>query len=459
MKRTLTQFGIAVAFVLIGTTAKAQSDIMYFMYNTPQSSFLNPAFGVKTGTYLSIPVISGMDLNFNASGFSYSDLVVPQENSDAVKVSPLNLFNKLGTQNDLSLSGSVNIFGMGFQFGEGHLSVDLTLDGSARAGLNQSLIGFMFFGSKANLNAEDFVYDDKILDMSLYLSPSVSFARELGEKLTVGARLGLLLGLMDITTERSDIEIKNTGAGKTIQSNIEILSSSFIGKVESNQFSVEDPAWVTDNFGTILANAVKNPGVVLDLGASYKLNDKMEISASVNDLGYIYWSANPTKISSYTDNYTYVYEGIGNSFDSLSNDFDNYFDALKDTLKHIFDLKAESTDSYGSMIPVKFNVGYSWNFAGPHSLFAHYKGIKGNGYYDSYFSLYYNLAWKFLSFTIGNTFSRHNYLHPALALNINGGGFNVYLGGSFCPREFSLAMSDLSSSSVFLGINFLLGKK
>jgi hypothetical protein len=431
---------------------------MYFMNETPQSSFINPAFGTKLGNYISLPALSGIDFTFNTSGFSYHNIIHKHPvYTDSLQVDAEGFFNKLKSSNYLNTQFNTNLFGIGFTFGRNHISFDLNLSMNTRLGLEKSLIGFILYGTE-NEN-KGLIYDEPLLNADIYFSPSISFAHDFGDKLTVGTRVGMLFGWLDITSKKTEVSAISENGTLQIQSNIDVLTSNAIGKLSSTSFLNDAIDFTTNGVSQMFSDSFKNRGGVIDLGATYKINDNMQVSAAVTDLGFIRWRTNSTAIRSSHPNHSVEFNGISSTLDSLSNDLEAYVEQLGDTLNYIFDMKTEDIDSYVSMIPTKLYLGYTWQFIPSMYLHALYKGIGGNGYWDSYFSLYYSLHWKALALSVGNTFSKGTALNPSFAFSVTGGGFNLYLGGSFAANKVSFNVGDFTGANVFLGINIMIGSR
>ncbi|MDR1847490.1 MAG: DUF5723 family protein [Bacteroidales bacterium] len=450
-----------ILFMGLSVMVKGQSDILYFMNETPQSSFINPAFGVKLGNYISIPVLSEMAFDFHTSGFCYHDIINQHPvYKDSLRIDANGFYEKLKKSNSLNFTNDISIFGIGLGFGKNHLSFDVRIGFSTRIGLEKSLLGFILYGT----DSEDkgLVYDEPLLDISMYLSPSLSFAREFGDKLSVGIRAGMLFGIFDFNTIESKVSIANDNNMLKIQSNIDILTSNAIGQLSSESFLNSDVDFLLPDgniASVITGNIFKNKGASFDLGATYKIREDMQLSFAVTDLGFIHWQTNATAIRSCHPNHTVEFRGVESTLDSLSNDLEAYVSKLGDTLNYIFDMRTEDIGSYVSMIPAKFYLGYTWKFFGASYIHALYKGVKGNGYFDNYFSIFYGLHWKALAFSFGNTFSNSSALQPALALSITGFGFNIYCGGSVSLVEPTFNIADMSGIKIYAGVNFVINRK
>ena len=99
-------------------------------------------------------------------------------------------------------------------------------------------------------------------------------------------------------------------------------------------------------------------GLGLDLGAVYKLTDKINLSASITDLGYIKWKNEVTNLRA---NSTFKFSGFNitdvvngtKTFDELKND-------MIDSLKNSFTVDQDHR-GFTTFLPVGVSLGGSYN--------------------------------------------------------------------------------------------------
>ncbi|MCC5923945.1 MAG: hypothetical protein JJT77_09170, partial [Crocinitomicaceae bacterium] len=82
------------------------------------------------------------------------------------------------------------------------------------------------------------------------------------------------------------------------------------------------------------------------------VNDRLLVSASMNDLGFIRWNGNTRNFS--TNDVTYTFEGV--DINQLLQDSLNVFDALIDSLAGLVG-QDENNDSYSTSLYTRFFVG------------------------------------------------------------------------------------------------------
>jgi Family of unknown function (DUF5723) len=169
--------------------------------------------------------------------------------------------------------------------------------------------------------------------------------------LTVGARVKLQYGISAIftTANKLDITFDQNDYNMRFQNDFEVQTYS-IEKFKSIK-----------NIQDLVSNGLtsRNTGVSFDLGGSYKL-DKLQINASVIDLGgSIKWKDDAKSYSSKGD---YTYKGINQTdfnqffkFDSLGSN------SLQDTLKKVIGLTEKTSGvTYTQKLPSKIYLTGSY---------------------------------------------------------------------------------------------------
>jgi outer membrane protein OmpA-like peptidoglycan-associated protein len=161
--------------------------------------------------------------------------------------------------------------------------------------------------------------------------------------LTVGGRIKLLSGVSNIQTVKSQLGITTdpTSFDLTIDGGMRFNTANL------DSTAMNDPSLIAKS-----AFSFKNLGLGLDLGASYQLLKKLQLNASLLDLGYIRWTTNVTNYVSSDVNYTF--KGIDLN-DTLASD------KLSDTIGKVFNQHQEH-NSYTTKLHSKFYLGAKYEF-------------------------------------------------------------------------------------------------
>lgn len=456
---------ISVSLVLLFLSFSSVSvfgqtkDALYFFKDSPHSTGLNPASvpDNKFHFYLGFGL---SDFRFNTSGFTYHDIINRHPvYADSLRFDIKGLAEKLKDNNDLNFSYDIDLLGFGFGIGRNYFSYRMYMNMSSRFSFSKGLFDFVLYGTETP-EKKLALMDGKLMDVNGYIAHSVSYGREINDKLKVGASIKYLNGLINVKTEKADMGLDYSNEDRiTANGSVDILTSNVFGSISISSLfdSNSNYSFTSESFADIVSNAVDNKGLAFDLGASYKLNDKMELSVSILDLGFINWKSNNTRIRNKNSSNTVTFGGIETSIDSIGTGLETHFNNFMDSLSTALDLESVTQGSYTAALPTEFHFGYSWNF---HS-FNHFHALLSTKLWNSRFvdtrlSVLYALHTKYVSLSIGNTFSSNAWFNPSALLNLKFGA-NVYLGCSFNSSSTSFNIADMSGFNLVTGISFAFG--
>lgn len=467
MKKILLSVIVLLCVLFINKNAKAQyTDISYFMRNIPASFKMNPAMAPTATFYINLPA-SSINMNFYTSGFAYKDIITRRAD-DSLQIDLEKLHNKLTNNNYFKLETNIELLGFGFQTGKkNYVSFGLDFNMDANINFSKGLFDILLYGTET-ADKKSQILDGKLLSLNAYIAPSISFTRIIDEKLTVGIRVKMPLGIANVTTEKSELSLDFNNDKITAMSNFMIRTSIIAGSfnftgirsvTEGDNNDNNNNFNQLDNASDIMKQALKNKGLAFDFGGTYKLNKSMLVSLSIQDLGFINWASNVTNIQSKNPNNSYTFNGLGSV--DYDGDISDQLNDIGDSLINSLDLKTVKGESYSKMLPTKIYAGFTWNFAKTQYLNALYKTAIGSNYFDQYLSIYYSLQLeRYLNISLGNTFAFENKwdnisaINPSLAFNFNLYCVNLYFGGSL---RSSCNLSAITGLNVFVGMNLALG--
>lgn len=361
------KFIITGSLSLIFIIASAQENqVLYFM-NLPQNHLVNPALRPSNSVSIGLPVISGISLSLNNNFFNYSDIFFKKAGSDSVysflssEQATDDFLSKVNKKNSFSPQISIPVLSIGFKTSKGlYFSFDFIQKADANAVLPGDIIKLMLKGNGSFLN-------DKIdlssmrMDMKYYNEIGLAVSKDITNNLRVGIRPRIMTGIVATRLKNKSLGIRvNEDYSHSIDADV---SANFAGPFdvltnsEGDLESVEFDSDYFSGFSSFL-NA-QNLGFGIDLGATYKLlNNKVTVSAAINDLGYIRWKNN---VSNVTLNGNYVFDGIDFS-DIISDekDFSDIGDEILDSLEQKFNV-VKTNDPFTTMLTPGLTLGGSYN--------------------------------------------------------------------------------------------------
>jgi hypothetical protein len=172
----------------------------------------------------------------------------------------------------------------------------------------------------------------------------------------------------------------------------------------------------------------RNHGFGLDVGARYKLNDKIEFSASIVDLGYINWREQSYTFSSKNPGAEFYYDGVEvNNFFSDSNGVEQAFERLGDTLIDRFNLEAYE-QSYLTRIFSEFYLGGNVNITDNHNAGVLFYGSWYNRRLYPAFTVSWNSKFgRVLGASVAWSYMNRSFANLGAGLSLNGGPVQFYV--------------------------------
>ena len=407
--------GVVILLLSAHLLYAQDSYILYGFTDVPQSISLNPAFRPDASVFVGIPALSNVEVSLLNTEGSYSDFFTRKAGSN---VDALDMSNVIKSGNQVGFSRfqvNEDLLFAGFRIKKTFFSIGVSQRLSLDIVANNDLFKLIWY-SKAE-NAGTFLnLKNTTLSESHMLDYHIGLSIPVTPNFNLGARVHLLQGL-------SNIQTKNRGLNFTTQSDgnggYNMYTTAYL-LVNTSGF--QDNGNNNFNTGQYLSD-FRNIGFAIDLGASVKVNNQFNISASVLDLGSVSYHANTQSFQTNADNI--------NLTGSLSDIFksNNALSHLGDTLKSLFHA-TQFTQSYTVPLPVRIYLSANYNFnqhGGKLSvLFADhlYKG-----YNNMAASLGYNYALgKHFSFKVNYTYIKGDPFNvgTALALQFKPIQFYVY---------------------------------
>lgn len=330
MKRYLLS---AVLLLSLPVLLAAQSRGSYFFENSLLRSKLNAAFAPQT-RYISVPVLGSAAVDI-ASNVGLDNFVFPYHNKNYTflndHISAETFFSKLPDKNPyVTARIETDLLGGGMFVGENdYVTVSLSVVGSGSAALSKDLLRFAKLGRTADAQQ----WDMAGLQGSLYRYASLAagYSHDLGslvEGLRVGGRVHLLIGLSAAQVDLDRISVR-------MDENLFSVKLDGVGRLSGYEYLLQDDfRWKSLSKRRIAVGdlGLRGIGTAIDLGVEYRLPldgffESVNLSASVNDLGFIWFNR---KIKDLTFDGSYAFSGFENlSLSGLSAQIDKEIEELK----------------------------------------------------------------------------------------------------------------------------------
>ncbi|MBK8670398.1 MAG: hypothetical protein IPN89_13495 [Saprospiraceae bacterium] len=379
--------------ILVITTwqsAFGQDISLLHLQGTMPGTFINPALILDKKINVSLAQIylslgtDGPSLNTltskNTSGQRYIDIKKLSGNLDS--------YHNVFFANDIrTLDVSIKAGGIAWMAGHGFRS-------SANVRYPRGLVELAAQGNAAFVGQT--IQVGPTFDVLAYNELYLGAQRTLGN-FTLGVKAKLLYGTSSISTERSDVLLTTKADYYQLElKNDYLIRSSALFRYSSlDSITVKYTGFTFDNL------FYNNRGFALDIGASFKINKQITISASALDIGSIKWDFFPRK---YTSKGTFTFEGI----DLAEYLGDTTFTGIKDTLLGIIKVKSQ-VEEYSTTLNSTFTVAGTYDFSSSWSFNALYMLRNDYGYRNNILSVSAVKKFKYIDAGLMYRLSKGNF--------------------------------------------------
>ena len=453
--------------MMLGEAAQAQYlRSSYFMEGTSARLQLNPGLQPTRG-YFNVPIIGSFNMSASSNVLGTSDIIDLMDSGSDL-YSNDKLFDRLKADNRLNVNLNTDILSFGWYRGKGFWSVNVGLRADFGAALAKDMFSMMrtmngFALEDVAGTNQSYSLSNQTLNMKAYAEIGLGYSRRITEKLTVGGRVKVLLGLaraeMNINQFDLNLDVPNPQYANyaDYESRGELSPSDWYGShydysANGNVITTLKGGGMTfdndgmiDNFDLDAGDlGIAGSGFGIDLGASYKVWDNLTVSASILDLGFLKWKESETTVATVSgeahetidaSNYDRYIGGDFLSFERF--DFEEGSPEKVKTKTRLYSTLLLAGE-YG-LLNNKLSVGamYTARFAEPKTL---------------------------NELTFLATFRPKNWLNAAISyspIQASGKsiGLAVKLGPLFVGTDYMFFGGNSKSVNGFLGISFPLGGK
>ena len=453
----MKNFKLLSLFILFCGIAKAQQNFtLYNMPSIPQSNLLNPALVPDCKWHIGVPAMNSTYLHFTNGAFNLNKVFDAMEpiNADTNVLNLNKILDVLSKNNYIAVKSEISWLSGGFKLLKKHyfhLSVQEKVQ--FRMSIPKDLLRFIIDGNGGSNLGETFNFDFKTSAIH-YREYAIGYALNFSDKLTFGGRIKYLQGMNILETKSANINITTdpNDFSYLVGANLNVRMASSLGKfisTDSNQTFDPQPS----NFFK-----TQNTGIAFDLGAKYKVTDKLSVNASILDMGFIHWKQNTISIRSRNPNAKYRFDGVHIKSSDTNTDFNQYFQNVGDSLLKIFKVDTFQNQSFNSGLSAEFFIGANYQMSK--------RWIAGALFYGDFYNkrfypaLTLNANYKLgkaLSLNVSNTMYNRSFLNVGLGASVNAGAFQIY--SVMDNVLFPIMITTSRTFSWRFGMNVTFGRK
>ncbi len=481
----MKRFLINTLVIFVTMASYGQQDlVLHQMSDVPQSIYVNPSKAPSTRLNIGLPFLSSIYLRHQNTIFNPYHLFSKEGNT--INFRTLHYLDQIQKRNYIGLEQEIELLSIGLKVGEkNYFSFGVRERFNFRLSLPGDMLRFPFTGNASFDELEGGVLDfsDFRIGLNHYREYGLGWQRTINEKLSIGGRIKYLYGMENVDTKTSNLQWKTDEDSWdwTFSGGMDVYSSGIWSLTDT----IDDNTDIErDEIGDYLFKR-KNKGIGLDLGATYAINDQLEVTGSLIDLGFISWKSDNKNFE--TEDGEFVYSGIELTEDivtagsDIQDSLDTTIEELRDDLESGFGY-TESSDKYRTSLLTRFYVGANYDLyandrsSGVAGLLLHSEVYKGTLRPTVTLS-YHQKFQRWLSATASYSVIDRDFRNLGLGLSLNAGPVQFYVMTDNIlaavvnkARFVDDAGSDESSSEVVYpafsrnthirtGINLTLGRK
>jgi hypothetical protein len=285
-------------FSFCSLAAYAQNDLtLSFMENIYQATYVNPTAVPVYKVSLGLPVISSVGMQVTNTGFSYGDLIQRDSKytNDTLRGNIGNAYRQLDDQNYLYAGFETDLFHFRVKARSLYVSLFAQVKTQFRYSYPKNFMDLVVNGNGDKIG-QNIEFKNLGADIDMYSTIGLGLAKE-SKHWIIGGNLKYLNGIANMNFDpgrTSGVHFDNEYYAFRSLSDMTINSSGFSEDLDPESFTRN----YQDATGKINQNSIlkkidltKNPGAAIDLGLTYKYNDKWHFTLSVLNFGYINWKS------------------------------------------------------------------------------------------------------------------------------------------------------------------------
>lgn len=345
---------IAIAFAAI-TAIKAQLNFDFNNRHLHQSALANPGFLPQYKFSMGFRSSQAFILDqFNLNTF------FNKNESDSTSIAKLIQGNSKQIGFDFSTNTELFNFGIRSKKAFFGFNSSVVTEGALRVPVD--VFGLAFFGNAAYIGKAANI-DFSGTQFTSYLKNQITYGRQINNELSLGVNLAYLNGIANFAINKGYASIRtDTGVASIYQLTLNSAFDAQTSMLGVDPSMLLDSAYnsnlntkITDGFSNFGTSS--NKGYSIDIGGVYRVNQRLRISAAVQNLGSIVWDQGAMKHQ--MAEASWVFKGLDTTqFKQMSkNDSNDIFTQIKDSFNAKFVRNSFTVSSYKTNLKPRFTLG------------------------------------------------------------------------------------------------------
>ncbi len=274
-----------------------QNNTLFLMHDLPQSNIVNPAVSIKNKYFIGCPIIGSTHLNLYSTGFKFNDMYYVE--NGFLHFRPEGGISNFSNLEIVEGEAQLALLSFGYRVHNTYYTFSINEKANTIQILSKNLFQFMFEGN-STFEGQRVSLSKSGINAIHYREYAIGIAKDINKKLSLGIRGKLLFGKGNIYTKSFNaylITDENTFQSTLVSSADVYTSFPFYYNINNNGQVTHFETLNNENWLKYAMNN-QNLGLGLDIGAIYKFENGLTISASILDIGFIHWKTNATLLHS-----------------------------------------------------------------------------------------------------------------------------------------------------------------
>ncbi len=353
----ITLFILNVAFC--GKVFSQATGSLFMLQNNFHSQILNPSYTRNDDAIvISIVGLAGATVG-NSGDFKISDIIT--ENQFGKKVVNFEHFYSTGNVESSTVDwSSIPVIFVGIPLAEGRLNIYLKEQVQSSANFNTTVKEFSNFESIKSYNTDDIIYSGMG-----YRELAVGYSRKVNEKISIGIRGKVLFGAAFLETENWIYGVDENKSGDKLELSHKGTARFVLPVTTELDKNKMVRSMNGENSAGKYLTSFHNPGLGIDLGVTFNINETSWISASATDLGAIWFRHNTMNIEQDTG---YVFNSDEIIKYTENSGTNNYFDPYnlilrtKDEIPYLYRPYVDTSSFVQGLVP-KTSIHFQYIFS------------------------------------------------------------------------------------------------
>ena len=449
MKRIIAIYTV----LLLGlASAFATPNTLYFMEYLPYQQTMNPALQPRCTAYVELPAVSTVSAYVNTGGLSLNDFVYVKDNKLVTFLHPEygtkdELYTKLMKSQGLDTEVDLSILGFGFRIKEkGYFTFNTSLRVDASVGLPTDIVTLGFYGTPDTISVNTYDLTTRAR-INAYADFNVGYSHKINDEWTVGGKLHILLGLLNLQANLQDATLNMAHEEWNISGDLNAKISQPVLNFTTDEDGKLNGLSFKESLDDIFSSYKPSIGAALDLGAVYQPVPEVKISFSVKDLGFMLWETGTTELVGAVD---YSFKGVELKTSAPENEEPSVDVDAEDMLSNVNVYANNELGRYASMMNGKIYAGIEYSFLdNMMSIGLVSKTSYNYNHWDEEITVGYNLrpcSWFGLSASYSLISGRSSTI--GLGVNLRIPPFSFYAVSDYTPVHYSAVGIPYKTSAV-----------